>query len=245
MATLQAVRLTLISGAFASAILLGACGGSDDPAPPAAPPATPQIASNFASGIDGWSGAHADYTVDTQPTDVVWEARALPAPLSGGAYFTGGTNRSDDLFIYSKKKFSGYQPLKNYQISFEIEIATNQSSGCFGVGGSPGESVWVVAGAAPVEPKTVKTGDNYALNVERGNQAAPGKAGQVLGNIANAVQDCGPQVYQAKTLKSSAPLAVQSDAKGELWVFFGIDSGFEARSTVYYRSLKATVTQVQ
>jgi hypothetical protein len=224
-----------LTGAIASAFLLSACGGSDLPLN------TPQIASTFGTGVDGWKGAYADYTADTEPTDVVWESRALPQPLSGNAYFTGGTNKSDDLFIYSKKKFGGYQPSKRYMISFDIEIATNQSSGCVGVGGAPGESVYVVAGAAPAEPKTVLAAGEYRVNLERGNQATPGKASQVLGNVANTVPNCGPQVYQLKTVKSTAPLAVQSDANGDIWVFFGIDSGFEAKSTVFYKSFKASV----
>lgn len=228
-------RLLLLCGAMASASLLAACGGAGLPQPPA------QVSTAFAQGLDGWQGGYADYHEDTAPGDVAWELRALPAPLAGTAYFTGGTNRSDDLFIYSKKKFGGYAPSTQYKLSFEIEIATNQSAGCFGVGGAPGESVYVVAGAAPVEPKTVLSGGEYVLNIERGNQATPGPASQVLGNVANAVANCGPQVYQSKTLASSAPLVVQSDKDGTIWIFFGIDSGFEAKSSVFYKSVKVAV----
>lgn len=225
----------LFSGVVASAALLSACGGDtlDQPAP--------QILTSFANGVDGWKGAYADFDVATEPTDVVWQVRALPVPLAGSAYYTGGTNRSDDLFIYSKKKFSGYKPSTQYKMSFEIEIVTNQSSGCFGVGGAPGESVYLVAGAAPTEPQTVLSGGSYVVNLDRGNQATPGPASQVLGNVANSVPNCGPQVYQSKTVKSAAPLTVKSDASGSIWVFFGIDSGFEAKSTVYYKSFKASV----
>jgi len=171
----------LMVGAVASGGFLTGCGGDF-------PPHTPQIATTFSSSLDGWKGAFADYSAETAPTDVVWESRALPAPLSGNAYYTGGTNRSDDLFIYSKKKFGGYLPSKSYKLSFEIEIATNQSSGCVGVGGSPGESVYVIAGAAPTEPQTVLLAGEYRVNIARGNQATPGPASQVLGNVANHLQ---------------------------------------------------------
>lgn len=229
----------LLSGVVASAALLSGCGGEayDQPAP--------QIRTTFADGPDGWQGAYADYDVATEPTDVVWQTRALPVPLSGNAYYTGGTNRSDDLFIYSKKKFGGYKPSSQYKLSFEIEIVTNQSSGCVGVGGSPGESVYVVAGAAPTEPRTVRAGDSYVVNLDRGNQATPGPASQVLGHVANTVPDCGPQVYQSKIVKSAAPLTVKSDASGHIWVFFGIDSGFEAKSTIFYKSIKASIEPLQ
>lgn len=228
----------LVAGMLTSACLLAACGGDAD-----AP--APQIASVFTTSADGWQGAHSDYHAETAPTDVVWESRALPAPLSGQAYYTGGTNRSDDLFIYNKKRFSGYAPARQYKLSFEIEIASNQSSGCLGVGGAPGESVYVVAGAAPTEPKTVLTAGEYVLNLDRGNQATPGTASQVLGNVANAVTNCGPQVYQTKTLRSTAPLIATSDANGDIWIFFGIDSGFEARSSVFYKSIKVAVAPAQ
>ncbi len=235
----MAIRTFLISGLLFSAGLLSGCGGNDTAAP------VPQILSSFAQGTDGWQGGYADYHADTEPTDVTWSMRALPAPLSGNAYFTGGTNRSDDLFIYSKKKFGGYLPSKSYKLSFEVEIATNQSSGCVGVGGSPGESVYVVVGAAPTEPKTVLIAGEYTLNLARGNQATPGTASQVLGDVANTVANCGPQVYQTKIVKSKAPLAVTSDANGDIWVFFGIDSGFEATSAVFYKSVKVAVDLAQ
>jgi hypothetical protein len=48
-------------------------------------------------------------------------------------------------------------------------------------------------------------------------------------------------VYQSKIVKSTAPLAAKSDANGDIWVFFGIDSGFEAKSTVFYKSVKVAV----
>ena len=228
----------LVAGMLTTMCVLAACGG--DAAAP-----TPQIASTFATSADGWQGAHSDYHPETAPTDVVWESRALPAPLSGQAYYTGGTNRSDDLFIYNKKKFSGYAPATQYKLSFDIEIASNQSSGCFGVGGAPGESVYVVAGAAPTEPKTVLTDGEYVLNLDRGNQATAGKVSQVLGNVANAVTNCGHQVYQTKTLKSTVPLTAASDANGDIWIFFGIDSGFEAKSSVFYQSIRVAVEPVQ
>ena len=42
--------------------------------------------------------------------------------------------------------------------------------------------------------------------------------------------------FEWKTLASDTPLMARSDATGALWVMFGIDSGFENFTEIYYRS---------
>ena len=69
----------------------------------------------------------------------------------------------------------------------------------------------------------------------------PGPMSQVLGNVANGVATCGVEVYQTKVLPSQSPLTTKSDLNGAIWVFVGIDSGFEAKSAVFYKSVKIAV----
>lgn len=220
---------------------LAACGGDNASTPPqgALPPVLKavQISADFNQSIEGWKGDSSDYSAADAPDNVVFEQRALSAPLSGKGYYVAGHNRSDDLFLYVKKQFGGFAPSASYKVTFTVKFATDVPTGCMGVGGSPGESVWVVGAASDIEPKSVVNNGRSELNIDRGNQAGGGKAGQVLGTIGNSVADCGKPVFESKTLKSKEALTVKADADGKLWLLVGIDSGFEAASHLTFQSV--------
>ena len=244
-------RKILVSLAFMP-ILLGGCasaptgtggtveregpGRADGAARSEAKPYSPEIPVNFNKTANDWVGVHSDYTSDTQPTDVVIKPRRLPGMFGGHGLYTAGTNRSDDLFIYIKKKFTGFAPDRDYLLTFSVTFLTDAPTGCVGVGGAPGESVYLKAGAAPIEPVTVAVDSEYRMNIDKGNQARGGKNAVMLGNIAGTNTDCNRPRLEWKTLASDAPLMARSDATGALWVMFGIDSGFENFTEIYYRS---------
>jgi hypothetical protein len=240
-------RKILISTAFLSVLLSGCANGptgsggsagSGGPGGSGGPNMKPGTESkvNFNKTSTDWLGGHSDYTSDTQPTDVVVQPRRLPGIFGGHGLYTAGTNRSDDLFIYIKKKFTGFAPDKDYLLNFSVTFLTDAPSGCPGAGGPPGEAVIVKAGAAPVEPLTVGIDSQYQMNIDKGNQARGGKNAVVLGDIAGTNTDCSRPKFEWKTLTSPAPLKARSDATGTLWMMFGIDSGFEGTSEIYYRS---------
>jgi hypothetical protein len=164
----------------------------------------------------------------------------LPNPLNtnDGALRQSGTNRSDDLFMFAKKKINGLEPNRTYTISIEIEIATNAPSGSVGVGGPPGEGVAIKAGASTIEPvKVINNTDNhYRMNIDKGNQGTDGPTIKLIGDFANGTNSNN---YRLKRLSTSSPVSVQSNANGELWLIVGTDSGFEANTTIYYNSIKA------
>ncbi len=83
---------------------------------------------------------------------------------------------------------------------------------------------------------TVAVDTEYRMNIDKGNQARGGKNAVVLGNIAGTNTDCNRPRFEWKTLASATPLIARSDATGTLWLMFGIDSGFENTSEIYYRS---------
>jgi hypothetical protein len=213
--------------------VLAACGGGND-ADNRAKPVT-AVVDFDRDGVTGWTGSSSDYTPETAPTNVVFEQRALPAPLTGKGYFIGGTNRSDDLFLFVKKQFSGLEKNAVYNINFSLKFASNVPSGCVGVGGAPGEAVWVYAGATTIEPKAVTVNNAIKMNIDRGNQAEGGKDAQVIGNIANGLA-CGSTTYVSKTVKNDKVQKVTTDANGAVWIILGIDSGFEAYSAVTLQS---------
>ena len=222
---------------------LQACGGSGGAtmAPPT--PVSVERRFDFGQGAAGWIAGSADYSAATAPTDVIAEARTLPTPFTGTGYFQSGTNHSDDLFLYIKTPISGLVPGVTYAVSAKLEFLTDVPSGCVGVGGSPGESVWLVLAASTAEPQTLMSGGDFRLNIDRGNQSKGGTNGLVLGTMANKVPDCGSRRWESKTLNTPvpSPLAAKADEKGVLWVLVGFDSGFEALSRLYYQRLTVSL----
>jgi hypothetical protein len=214
------------------------CGGSEAPA--AAPV---KLSVNFGAAAPNCSGSDADYTVATAPPDTISGTAALPAPFQGQGWRLSGTNRSDDLFIYAKCRLTGLKPQQNYRVGFVVEFLTAAPSGCVGVGGAPGEGVTVHAGATAQEPLTQLKGDGYfRVNLDRGNQTVGGSQSQALGHIGNAVSTCAQKQFATKTLEPAALLQTQADAQGGIWLHVGIDSGFEAYSEVYLRTVSVNFT---
>ncbi len=236
---MKTILKTSLSVAMLS--VLAACGGGNDDA--GSRPKQYSMLVDFDKGVTGWTGSSSDYTPETAPTNVTFEQRALVAPLSGKGYFIGGTNRSDDLFLFVKKQFTGLEKNATYNVNFSLKFASNVPTGCMGVGGSPGESVWVYAGATATEPKAVTVNNEIRMNIDRGNQAAGGKEAQVIGTIGNGLP-CGSTAYASKTVKNETAQKVTTDANGAVWIILGIDSGFEAHSEVTLQSVQIDATPV-
>ena len=230
------IRATLSASAFLLVVLHGCGGGTDER------PSPVQLSTDFNATATDWLYGYADYTSETAPNDVVVQPRPLPQPFTGYGLYTFGTNRSDDLFIYIKKRFSGFAPDTKYSLTFSVTFLTRVSMGCFGVGGPPGEGVVVKGGASTIEPMTVLVNNTYQMNIDTGNEG--GKDALVLGNIANSSTDCMNLRYESKTLISRASVTTTSDNNGSLWILFGIDSGFEAASNIYYQSALVTASPV-
>jgi hypothetical protein len=200
-----------------------------------------------AAAAAAWTGGFADYPVgEEEMFELVAEPRVLPHEVerTGQGFHLAGTNRSDDLFMFMKRRVGGLRPNRVYRATFRVEFATEAPSGCVGVGGPPGEAVWVKAGATAEEPvpvvDQVGTTDYYAMNVDKGNQAVGGSDAVVLGDIANTNTDCLDWRWEMKTLQSErGELEVTADGQGRVWLLIGTDSGFESRTRLYYASVRA------
>ena len=110
---------------------------------------------DFSSSDQGFASGFADLPEGYDPAlyNLVADHRNLPAELGGGkGLFISGANRSADLWMFWKKKITGLQPNTEYQVVLDLEIASNVAVGMTGVGGAPGESVYVKAGASQAEP---------------------------------------------------------------------------------------------
>jgi hypothetical protein len=98
----------------------------------------------------------ADLPVDTERDAWKLEAgyRSLPAGLIGSGLYIQGNNHSDDLFMYWTCEVGGLSPATPYRATATIDLATNIGVGTAGIGGSPGESVFVKASTSTTEPTT-------------------------------------------------------------------------------------------
>jgi len=238
----------LITG-FSLVALITACGGGTLYVGAPSPSANRMISVDFNTNAEGWTAGFADYPAG-QEAFYELEASHSLLPASLGANRKGirisGNNHSDDLFMFVTKKFNGFEPNTRYEIDFELGIGTDVHSGCSGIGGSPGDSVYVKAGAAKIEPKAVNDGTGfYLMNIDKSNQAVGGSDAMVIGNIGNGLDcDNADQSYKKKTLKSEpVKFTTYSDANGAIWIIFGTDSGFEGPTTIYFIDALVKVTK--
>ncbi len=233
----------LIHARVALPILLSALGScSSNPAAPSEPEA---LVIDFSIGTQGWTAGFADYPVGQEDFfELESDYRVLSPPLdtSTRALYISGNNHSDDLFMFYKGQLRGLRPNTRYRAALAVQIATSVPNGCVGVGGSPGESVTVKAGATNVEPEAVVVDGNYRMNIDKGNQTNGGEDALVLGDVANSVA-CGQMPrWELKDLSSgSATLEVTTDGQGALWLFAATDSGFEATTSLYYTRFVVTL----
>jgi hypothetical protein len=208
------------------------------------------VTDDFRNGPLGWQAGFADYSPLSEPTmELASGIRALPAELGvqGTGFFIQAHNRSDDVFMFLKKKLTradGIQPNQLYEVSYEMAIGS-QAGGenCAGIGGHPGFSVYLKAGAASVEPLSALAADNhYRMNVDIGQQSQGGSAASVAGNISTGASDCQSTApFRTITRSHRHPVPVMSNRAGEIWLLVGTDSGFEGLTRLYYQSIKATL----
>ena len=199
---------------------------------------------DFAVDADGWTGDFADYPVgEASDYELIFEHTMLPSPLdiAEGALILSGMNMSDDLFMFIKTKVSGLKPRTTYRANFTVEFASDVPDNQAGVGGSPGESVWIKAGATTVEP--VPQEDEmgyYRMNIDKGGQSQGGSDMVVLGDFSN---DTDREVYTLITVNNDLPFMVTTDSIGGLWVIAGTDSGFEATTKIFYNTVRVSFVQ--
>ena len=201
---------------------------------------------SFEDDAEGWTVGFADLPVNHDQSIYELDSgyRPLPDGLEGSGVYIQGHNRSDDLFMFLKRQVGGLRPNAAYAVSVSIDLATNVPADLFGIGGSPGESVFVKAGASTIEPETVEDDNGYRrMSIDKGNQANGGEAAVVLGNVAHP--EVVNEEYLVKTLDNvDLPLSVRADSDGRVWLIVGTDSGFEGFSAFYYTRVSYTLSAV-
>lgn len=194
---------------------------------------------DFSSSQDGWIGSFADFHhIETADYDLEFVRTTLPSPLNTSKYALkiGGTNRSDDLFMFIKKKITGLAPNTTYKVTFDVEFASNAPTGAVGVGGAP-DALYMKAGAMLAEPDTSWNASQqlYLMNLRKGNQSIDGEDMYNIGTIG--VANNTTQYTLISRNSNPRPQTIKTDEKGEAWVCIGTDSGFEGRSVLYYNKI--------
>jgi hypothetical protein len=222
--------------------------GDDPPGPGPAPTPTPvRLDFSFANGLDGWEPAYADYSLGMEAAiGFAFGHERLPAPLAGfSGLYLAADNRSDDLFMYAVRRVDGLAANRRYRVDTQLRLATNVPAGCPGAGGSPGESVYVKAGATGFRPEKVVQGSAVRVNFDKGNQSTGGADARVIGDIAQTGPggNCLAAAWQLKSLSTgtTGPV-VTTDSSGRLWLVIGTDSGFEGFTRLYFVDGTARLT---
>lgn len=227
-------------------MLLAACGSSSNdnvvtPDPTPDPPQPVTITADFSVDEQSWSAGFSDYPVaDADIFELESGITALPSDANAQGFRLKGMNRSDDLFMFLKREVTGLQASQRYTLHGNFSFLSNAGEGCAGIGGAPGESVYVKMGASEIEPEQA----DYFLNLDKGNQSQSGNDSLVLGNVAAPDADCSLEQFGAKTIEiaSTDGFDIQASTDGSLWIFIGTDSGFEGLTDLYYTEVNLTLT---
>ncbi|MEM1125781.1 MAG: hypothetical protein AAGI71_03950 [Bacteroidota bacterium] len=198
---------------------------------------------DFREGTNGWTAGFADYPPGEEDFYELEAGLAmLPASLdeTRQAFRISSSNRSDDVFMFLKRRLDDLAPNTTYATQFRVEFASDGGIGCAGIGGAPGEAVAVKAGASALEPapRVDETVGLYRMNVDKGDQSQPGQDALVLGHVAVDVP-CQGGTFKLKTLTSEdGAFSARTDAQGQLWLLVGTDSGYEGITTLYYTQIE-------
>lgn len=202
---------------------------------------------DFAKSDHGFIPGFADYPADHDPDiyNMTSDWLARPDNLGGEpALFISGMNRSDDLWMYWKKRISGLSPNTDYVLTVEVEFASKYPTGSVGIGGSPADSVFFKTGASRIEP--IEGPDNEGwmrLNLDKGNQSAGGSDVLLRGTIAKPEDGNADYVLLTKSHHGDPQTAASAD-DGTLWLLFGTDSGYEGETSLYYTRLTVWINRL-
>lgn len=201
--------------------------------------------------LDYWDGEEERMELD-------WGHEPLPQEGSGRhGIRISGRNLTDDLMMVLMRPLDGLEPDTRYRIELEMQFATNVPSGCAGVGGSPGESVFMRLGAAGekpdyelVEEGSPDTPPMRRATIDLGQQASPGERALSVGDMANGLDDSyctdPDSPWRLKRVSTAGQyFDVTTDGSGRIWVYGLSDSGFEATTTWYMTDFVVRLSSVE
>lgn len=235
-------------------VMVGSCGDDGDSAngstTTSVPDETVALVYDFEDGSDGWASDMSDSSEATRPDDFLSQTGSAPPGFDADAGFIhlAATNTSDDVFMYLRRQVGpddGLEPSTDYDIDYTVEFASDAPTGCAGIGGPPGEAVWLKVGASNDEPLPVNSDGDVRLSIDKGNQSQAGPAAVIAGDVANGIP-CEEALDSAQPpysmVEHGATVEGTTDGEGNLWLFVGTDSGFEGRTSIYYDRIDVDVS---
>ena len=109
----------------------------------------------------------------------------------------------------------------------------------WGVGGSPGDSVYLKAGGSTDEPlASLAEAGEVRLTIDKGQQSVGGRDAGVAGTIANG-KTCDGQSWPYISFRTeyAHPFPVRTDDRAVLWLIAGTDSAYEGLTGLYFESI--------
>lgn len=209
----------------------------------------------FERGAQGFTALFADKPPGEETFyELDFQHENLPAPLGARRGLRlSGNNHSDDLAMLIKGRLGGLRANTLYQLELDLELASDVPAGCAGIGGSPGEGLYLHLGASTQEPLALPStaaGDNgwLRLNIDYGQQSQSGANALVVGILSNSYS-CDQSTeapWELKTVSTQGQsLQVRSDEQGALWAVAGSDSAFEGRTDWYLTALRVRLEPVE
>lgn len=190
------------------------------------------------SGQQEWKSFFSDYPVGEENFyELEFKYTELPEPLNKNikSLKISGNNHSDDLLSVVYRKFEGLKPNTKYAVTFDLEVASNAPTNALGVGGSP--DLAIGAGGINFEPKNTTVDNTYRPNFESRIQSGESNnVFKILGTIGVS-DDINTPFKLINRNNLDDPIKLTTNNKGELWLMIATDSGFEATTTLYYKSI--------
>ena len=219
---------------FCSLSIAAAIGMSILAGTAAAKETTTGVGFDFNQNDGGFTPIFSDYP-NEQGVEEFYELRSdheeVPIADAGKGLFLSGNNHSDDLFMGYFKELSGLAPETEYQFTVRFKLATNVENDMIGIGGAPGESVFVKCGVASEEPESsLDSLNHFRLNIDKGSQSTGGADMIVVGNLAKKEIN-RPGEYEFNEIETK--VIARTDEAGTAYLVIGTDSGFEGVTSYY------------
>lgn len=200
----------------------------------AAKETTAGLTFDFNQNDGGFTPIFSDYP-NEQGVEEFYELRSgheeVPIAEAGKGLFLSGNNHSDDLFMGYYKDLSGLVPETEYQFTVRFQLATNVENDMIGIGGAPGESVFVKCGVASKEPEnSLDSLNHFCLNIDKGSQSTSGSDMIVVGNLAKEEIN-RPGEYEFNEIETK--VIARTDEAGTAYLVIVTDSGFEGVTSYY------------